>query len=905
MSGLQDATHTLEIVVSGKKNPASGGTFVSIDAINVPTAAQLADSYPVVPQQGAITLQGRDAKLLLANDAFAGEQLMYSTSELMTQAQIGNQAVALLYGPSGTDGETVLRYSSQPTVKVLSGTLTGSTWDATRGDLRLDYVHNGVAKVQITGGGRPPLLLLLAQKPVAEEFWPESTSAGPALVRGTYLVRSATAGGSRLALTGDTSRPGELTVWAPPQIRSVSWNGRPVATVAHRDGSLTGVVGGPAQMSLPALDNWRFSYETPEAQPGYDDSSWVLADHPVTTNPTKPVTTPVLYADDYGFHTGFVWYRGHFTATGHGTGINLTAGGGTHGAFSVWLNGAFLGSDTAGGDQMQMSFPFPAGALRPGQDNVVAVLTQSSGHDEDGVYGPPPSDAQKSPRGLMGASLEGISGTSTTWRLQGAQGGEQLQDPVRGPMNATGLFGTNHGWDLPEYPDRDWQPVSLPDSWSGRGLPPGIGWYRTTFNLSLPRDSYVPVAVQIGGPGPGPGTSGADYRAFIFVNGWLMGQYDNKLGPQHRFYVPAGILDEHGTNTLAIVTWGLDPTGGGLDRVKLVAEGNQSGGVPIRTVYSPGWNPFVYGRPTAPTPTLGVTSSAALVNPGQAFTVQATLDNPGDTPLRDGAISLSVPSGWSVTPSGADSVGTVAPGATASARFKVTAPASGTSTPGPVDLVAHATFQADGQTQSLLGTAQLEVPFGSLAASFDNTGITDNSDTNPSSGFEGFDGDGTTFSAQGLAAAGLTPGATVSADGLTFTWPNLPSAQPDNTMAEGQIIRMSGSGSKLGFVASANNSAESGSGTIYYTDGSTSTYSLGVGNFWYASGQSGNPTNNQVASVNYANYPTGSSGHTVYVFEQSVPIDSGKTVEAVALPALGSVQGYNPALHVFAIDVGG
>ena len=78
-----------------------------------------------------------------------------------------------------------------------------------------------------------------------------------------------------------------------------------------------------------------------------------------------------------------------------------------------------------------------------------------------------------------------------------------------------------------------------------------------------------------------------------------------------------------------------------------------------------------------------------------------------------------------------------------------------------------------------------------------------------------------------------------------------------------------------------------------------------MGNFWYASGQSGNPTNDQIASVNYANYPTGSSGHTVYAFEQSVPIASGKTVEAVALPPLGSVAGYNPALHVFAIAVGG
>ena len=196
-----------------------------------------------------------------------------------------------------------------------------STWDATRGDLRLDYVHNGLAKVQISGGGRPALLLLLAQKTVAEEFWPENTSAGPVLVRGGYLIRSAQATGSRLALTGDTSRPATLTVWAPSQISAVTWYGRPVATTAHRTGSITGSVGGPAPVILPALGNWRFSFETPEAQPGYDDSSWTLADHPVTTSPTKPVTTPVLYADDYGFHTGFVWFRGHFTATGNETGM--------------------------------------------------------------------------------------------------------------------------------------------------------------------------------------------------------------------------------------------------------------------------------------------------------------------------------------------------------------------------------------------------------------------------------------------------------------------------------------------------------------------------------------------------------------------------------------------------------
>ena len=67
---------------------------------------------------------------------------MYSTSEIMTQASIAGRATVLLYDPAGTDGETVLRYASQPTVKVLSGSVS-TAWDASRGDLRLDYMHGG------------------------------------------------------------------------------------------------------------------------------------------------------------------------------------------------------------------------------------------------------------------------------------------------------------------------------------------------------------------------------------------------------------------------------------------------------------------------------------------------------------------------------------------------------------------------------------------------------------------------------------------------------------------------------------------------------------------------------------------------------------------------------------------
>jgi beta-galactosidase GanA len=887
-SGLSAGSHTLTITVTGNKDSASSADTVVVDAINVPTAAQLADYYPTVPQSGTLTLDGRDSRLLLANYTFGGgEHLVYSTSELMTQGDIGRQATAVLYDPDGTDGETVLRYASQPVVSVLSGTVQAS-WDASRGDLRLDYTHHGLAEVQITEGGAPPLRLLIASTNVAEELWPEATSAGDVLVQGGYLVRTATVRGASLALTGDTSQSGPLTVWAPPGVHAVTWDGRPVAVTTGQDGSLTGTLPGPAPVHLPTLTGWKFSSEAPEAQPGLDDSSWTLADHPVSSSSSP--STPVLYASDYGYQHGFTWYRGHFTATGNETGVKLTADGvSPTGAYSVWLNGAFLGSANAAGASTQ-TFTFPAAALRSGQDNVLAVLVENTGNPE----GP---TGEKT--GLYSATLVGSS-APITWRLMGTPGGIQLQDPVRGIMNEAGLYGSNHGWDLPGYPDQSWQSVSLPDSWSSRGVPPGIGWYRTSFSLNLPRGGYVPVDVQIGGPGPGAGS--ADYRAFIYVNGWLIGRYVNNVGPQHQFYVPAGLLNDQGSNTLAIAVWGMDATGGGLDQVSLVAAGNQAGGVPVRPVLSPGYSAAVYGPPSSPQPTLAAVPSSALAE--GTFSVKATLRNPTTQPLRNASIVLNAPAGWQVSPSSPAALGTVAPGAAGSASFKVTAPSSGQS-PGLVGLLAKATFSsAAGNTQTLINSADVSVPAPNLASTFDNTGVTDDSNPSPSANFEGFDGEGTTYSAQGLAADNLTPGASVTAGGLTFTWPNEPSAQPDNTMAEGQTIAVSGSGGTLGFLAAANNSPESGTGTIYYTDGSTQTFTLSVGNFWYASGQNGNPSNTQVAGVNYANYPTGSSGHEVYLFEQSVSLQSGKTIEAVTLPSLGDVAGYNPALHIFAIAVG-
>ncbi len=568
------------IRVWAKENPDTGSRFYFVRHAGNGTAATddtttFTVSVPDGTYTATVRVNGRDFKILPAGYDLERQRLVYSTSEIYTHMRAGSSDVALLHGRRGESGETVLRYGSRPHVKVLASDV-GVAWDGARGDLRLSYVHDGLARVSISGGGRPRLTLLLADSDTASTFWRVATTRGPVLVRGAYLVRSASWHGSALALKGDTESSGPVEVF-DGRARSVSWDDRPLHARRTASGSLLGSVGGPRPVQLPALSAWRYSVEAPEARPDFDDSAWTVADHTTTNNPTKPATLPVLYTDDYGFHYGDVWYRGHFMATGAETALALTAGTGRAGAWQVWVNGTHLGTvrtGTASGNQnSSATLALPAGLLSAGQDNVISVLVRNMGHNEDGGK----NDAQKAPRGLLSASLVG-SDAPVSWRIQGVRGGEALADPVRGPQNNGGLYGERSGWSLPGFDDSSWESVSLPH----RESAPGVSWYRTRVRLDLPRDQDVPVGLRF------TDDPARHYRVLIFVNGWNVGQYINDVGPQHVFVLPQGILRYQGTNTIALAVWSDDADTAGVGAVDLVPLGNAATSLRVHDVYSPG-----------------------------------------------------------------------------------------------------------------------------------------------------------------------------------------------------------------------------------------------------------------------------------------------------------------------------
>ena len=186
----------------------------------MPPGAAAGDLYPSVPQQPgtSIRLAGRDAKLLIAGyDMGVATAAVLDVGADDARAHRRPRRRAALRAPGrGRRDRAALR--APPKVSVLAGSVQ-STWDADRHDLRLNYVHDGLARVLIEPAGGTPLELLLATDATAAKFWRQDTGAGPVLVRGPELVRTASVAGGALALTGDTATSTPLEVLAPPAVR--------------------------------------------------------------------------------------------------------------------------------------------------------------------------------------------------------------------------------------------------------------------------------------------------------------------------------------------------------------------------------------------------------------------------------------------------------------------------------------------------------------------------------------------------------------------------------------------------------------------------------------------------------------------------------------------------------------
>jgi hypothetical protein len=528
-----------------------------------------------------ITVPARDAKLLTTGLSLGRRTLKYATVQPAMCVTAGRQDIAVFAGRRDEMAELVLKCPVEPEVMRLD---PEAAWVLTD-DLHVNVPlgQGGLTRVLVQKGeSDTPLLLLFADDATAVRMFPYDTPSGTVLVYGPALLRHVELRGSEVHLTGDVTETTSVEVWGPRGIDTLVWNGRTLPTRVTMSGSLmtTGLLPAVPEVRLPELAGWRMRTENPEAGPGFDDSAWQVA-RKTTSFSTTPVPKgqPVLFADDYGFHYGDVWYRGAFTDSTGMEQVSLAYSTGTQGLLMAWLDGEPLGThrmpvpdkDTTvrqGSWAATAVFPVREQLRAPGR-HMLSVLVRRMQHDEDGRA----LDTHKVARGLTAATFTGAS-PDVTWRIQG----EAAPDPVRGPMNNGGLYGEREGWHLPGFPDHDWETVSFPRAERRQG----VTWYRTTFRLSVPADLDASIGLTL------EDDPYRAYRAQIFLNGWNMGQYINDVGPQHTFVLPNGILRTRGTNTLALAVLSEFTTLSGPGAVRLTLLGRAAGGVPVTPVPSPG-----------------------------------------------------------------------------------------------------------------------------------------------------------------------------------------------------------------------------------------------------------------------------------------------------------------------------
>jgi hypothetical protein len=260
--------------------------------------------------------------------------------------------------------------------------------------------------------------------------------------------------------------------------------------------------------------------------------------------------------------------------------------------------------------------------------------------------------------------------------------------------------------------------------------------------------------------------------------------------------------------------------------------------------------------------------------------------------------TLKAPAGWTVSN---PAPVTTAPGQTVTEHFTVTAPAN--AQPGDNTLavtVKPTAGNSDDSSSTVEASATVTVPYSSLTAAYNNTGISDNSDVAAAN----YDGVGDSYSAQALAAGtptALTPGKQVTIGGTTFTWPSAPSGSPDNVVTGGQTVALSGSGTDLGFLGASQNGTASGTVTVHYTDGSGQSFNLNMAD-WYANSPAvGNQLLTTTTSWNFTS--STQTAHPVSIYFASVPLQAGKQVSSVTLPVLNNAGG-TTAMHIFAMATG-
>lgn len=532
-----------------------------------------------IPQLGGqLSLAARDSKVHVSDYDLGGINLLYSSAEIFMWKQYGDRTVLVVYGGPSEQHELAVSDGGEATVIEGEGVQMGNKNAATV----LNWETTSSRKVVQLGCG---LYIYILDRNSAYNYWtlklPDERGlfapnilGDVVILKAGYLMRNATISNGCLSLVGDFNATTDIEVigGAPAGMADLKINGKSADFKQDDNGVVTTQVAFNPDISVPSLADvdWKYIDSLPEVQSGYDDSEWPDADLTYSNNTNYNLSTPTsLFGADYGFSTGVLLYRGHFTANGDETDLFLETQGGSAFGTSVWINSEFAGSfdgyDAASNGNKTYSVP----NLKSGSDAVITVIIDEMGMNENYVVR---ENDMKDPRGILRYRLSGHDAADVTWKLTGNYLGEDYPDKVRGPLNEGGLYAERQGYHLPGAPISDWESSGGPTEGIGSA---GVAFYGAEIDLDIPAGWDVPLSFTFTNStdSDSAGSPASSYRAQLYVNGYQFGKYVNNVGPQTSFPIPQGIWDYSGTNYIAFALWSLEAEGAKVAGLELSVNG--------------------------------------------------------------------------------------------------------------------------------------------------------------------------------------------------------------------------------------------------------------------------------------------------------------------------------------------
>ncbi|MGW3109125.1 beta-glucosidase [Streptomyces sp. NPDC001100] len=285
-------------------------------------------------------------------------------------------------------------------------------------------------------------------------------------------------------------------------------------------------------------------------------------------------------------------------------------------------------------------------------------------------------------------------------------------------------------------------------------------------------------------------------------------------------------------------------------------------------------------------PPVSLTVTPPAPEPGRAVTLTATLTNTTGIALCGTVLYLAVDD--TEEP---DSLGSLAPGRSVTRTWRTRL---ADDAEGRIVFTAHALFDVHRHgSDCTRASSSVVLPYRSLPGAFDNSGIASDDALTVAD----IDGSNSSLSAEALSSVGLTPGAEVTYDGVTFTWPDTAPGNFDNVVSVGQTVLLSGSGSRLSFLGTSTWGEGRGDGKVVYADGTEQAFSVAVHD-WYGTSSSA------AVVVPYRHIATGRDANPVSLFTFGVDLAADKELRSLVLPHVSDgLQSGVPALHIFAMTI--